>query len=383
MTHAMGHPDRRLLFLTVLMVGVGVVMVYGSSTYRATLAGGTEFSIAARHTVRALLGLALMLVAAWVPYRTSCRLALYALPLAVVLLAVTVVGSVGVQKAHGIPRWIHLFGVVVQPVEIAKLCLALSMAWWIEHHPESTSQLRGGFLKLLVAPAAVLMLLALQPNFGSALALGVMSLSIFWLGGVRRRWLLAVVGMGLLLCWLGYLHVSKLHDRVDVWMSILLTGTAKGDLAYQSLQGLVAIGSGGFTGVGPGMSTMKYLFLPAGHTDFIFAILAEELGFVGTSLLLLAFGLWLARAMKVALRAPDSLGYLVALSIGAMIFSYTLFNLAVAVALIPVTGLPLPFFSYGGSAMVTNLVGVGVLLNVSRSVRKTSEPTERFRGWRA
>jgi cell division protein FtsW len=378
-----GFPDRRLLFITLLLVGVGVVMVYCSSTYRATLAGGAEFSIAARHTLRAVLGIVLMLVAACVPYRTSCRIALYTLPVALALLAVTVVGSASVKQAHGIPRWISLFGVVVQPVELVKLSLALSLPWWIDHHPESTTQLRWGFVKLLAVPAVVLMLLALQPNFGSAMALSIMTLAVFWLAGVKRSYVFTLAAGGALLCWLGYLHVDKLHDRVEVWLSLLLTGTGQGELAYQSIQGLTALGSGGLLGVGPGMSTMKYLFLPAGHTDFIFAILGEELGFVGTCGLVLVLGLWTARAMKIALRAPDGLGYLVALSLTCMILCYATLNLAVAVALIPVTGLPLPFLSYGGSAMVSNLAGVGVLLNVGRSVRQRSAPTDRWRGWRA
>jgi len=361
-------------------LGLGLVGVYAASSYDATMHGGSEMTVFLRHLMRVLVAVVAGLLGMWLPYRFTAKAAVLAFPVALALLGLTVVSEIAEESA-GIPRWLpFLFGTTMQPVDLVKISLALGLPFWIETHPKSTSQLRGGFLPMLAAPGLAIVLLALQPNFGSALALGVMCLCIFWLAGVKQRYLFGVVLGGGLLCWLGYLHVGKLQERVGAWLQVLLDEEARSAYAYQSYQALVGLGSGGLHGVGPGASTMKYLFLPEGHTDFIFAILGEELGFVGAGLLVVLLGLWLARCMKIAHRAGDGLAYLLALGIGSMIFSYAAINLAMVTALMPVAGLPLPFLSYGGSALVTNLFGVGVLLNVSRSVQQARRPTDRWAG---
>lgn len=374
--------DRRLTIFTLLLMGLGLFSVFGASTYDATVNGDPELSLVLRHLVRGGLALAACAVMSLVPYRLACRLALIGLVPVVGMLALTVIGGKLVRSAHDIGRWIEIFGVVVQPVELAKLALALAIPYWLDSHPESRVQFRGGFLTLLMIPAPVLLLLALQPNFGSALALGAMCGLLFFFGGVRLRYLTTLGGVVAGLCWLGYSHVGKLKYRVDAWLELLLGGGSEGTaVAYQSWQALVGIGSGGLTGVGPGASTMKYRFLPEGHTDFIFAIFSEELGFVGAAFLLVVLGLWLARAMKIAWRAPDGLAYLAALGIGTMVFTYATINLCMVVGLLPVAGLPLPFMSYGGSALITNMAGVGVLLNISRRQRRGRRPNDRWKGF--
>ena len=233
-------PDRRLSLITLLLVGLGIIMVYASSTYRATLGDATEFSLAARQTQRALVGLVVLGVAAALPYRLSARLALYGLPVAMGLLLLTVLGGAGVLGRHGINRWVHIAGVVVQPVEMAKLCLALALPWWIDRHPEVCTRPRE-FFRMAAVPGLVVVLLALQPNFGSALALSLLTLSIFWLGGVSARFLSTLLAGGVMLCWLAYLHVNKVHERVDAWWSLLAHGRADGDYGYQSFQALSLI----------------------------------------------------------------------------------------------------------------------------------------------
>lgn len=378
MKNATTLPDRRLVLLTLLLVGLGMIMVYASSSYRASMAGVTEFSFAARQTLRALIGLGVMFLLAWIPYRVSCRFALIALPAAVLMLLITVVGTSFTRSSYGITRWLHIFGVIVQPVELVKLGLALGLPYWIDRHPEVTREGKA-FLRMATVPGIVILLLALQPNFGSAMALALLCLCLFWLGGVKARWIFLLLLAGAVLCWLAYAHVGKVHERVAAWMDLLLRGGHDGRFGYQSYQALVGLGSGGWRGVGPGMSTMKYLFLPASHTDFIFAILGEELGFVGAGGLIIILFFWFARALKVARNAPDGLAYLVTLSIGAMVLCYAVLNLAVVVGLMPVTGLPLPFLSYGGSALITNLAGVGVLLSVTRHLRRRRAPNDRWR----
>ncbi len=378
MKHAVLLPDRRLILLTLLLVGLGMILVYDSSSYRASLTGMSEFGFAARQTLRAVIGLGMMFLVAWLPYRLVSGFALAALPFALLLLLLTVVGTSFTASASGITRWLKIFGVVVQPVELVKLSLALGLPCWIDRHPEVATDGRA-FLKMASLPFLAVLLLAMQPNFGSALALSLMCLSVFWLGGVKARWLFLIVMGGVLACWLATTHVGKVHERVVAWLDLLLRGEHHSSYGYQSYQALVGLGSGGIRGVGPGMSTMKYLFLPASHTDFIYAILGEEFGFLGAGGLIVILFFWFARMLKIARNAPDGLAYLVTVGVGAMIISYAVLNLAVVVGLMPVTGLPLPFLSYGGSALITNLVGVGAVLSVTRSLRRRRSPHDRWR----
>ncbi len=378
MRNATVLPDRRLILLTLLLVGLGMILVYDSSSYWASVNRSSEFGIAARQTVRAAIGLAVMFIVAWLPYRAVCRFAWYALPVTVFMLLLTVIGTSFTTSASGITRWFKIFGLVVQPVELVKLALALGLPYWIDLHPEVTSD-RRAFAKMAALPALAVALLAMQPNFGSALALSLLCLSLFWLGGVKARWLFVIVLAAALAAWFAYAHVGKVHERVIAWLDLLLRGEHGSAYGYQSYQALVGLGSGGLHGVGPGMSTMKYLFLPASHTDFIYAILGEEFGFLGAGGLVAILFFWFARMLKVARRAPDGLAYLATLGVGSMIISYAILNLAVVVGLMPVTGLPLPFVSYGGSALVTNLAGVGVILSITRRLRRRRSPNDRWR----
>lgn len=375
--------DTRLAVYTLLMVGVGLVMVYGASAYQAAVVGGNEYAYFSRHFARILLAGCLCVVAAAVPYRFSCRLAAtVGFPLAVGLLAVTVLGGRFVAENAGIGRWLSIAGFTFQPVELAKLSLVLGLPWWIEQNPATATELRDGFLRVLWKPLLVMGLLALQPNFGSAVALGLMTMALFLVAGVRGRWLGALLALAGLVGWAGVAHISKLGMRVDAWLAVLGGDGRGNDYAYQGWQGLVALGSGGVAGVGPGNSAMKYQFLPEGHTDFIFAILGEELGFVGAAGLVVLLGLWLARCFRIARRSQDGLAYLTAVAVGCMVFSYAILNLFVVTSLMPVTGLPLPFLSYGGTAMITNLVAVGVLLNISRHAGRGRTVSDRWKGAR-
>ena len=186
----------------------------------------------------------------------------------------------------------------------------------------------------------------------------------------------AAVAMG----WLAYAHSSKVHARVSTWLALLLEGRSVGDMAWQPWQALVALGSGEVAGEGVGRSTMKFAFLPECDTDFVFAILGEEMGFVGAAAVIVLFGLWYGRVLKIAYRSTDGLAYLLALALGSMIFVYALLNLFMVTALMPVAGLPLPFLSRGGSALVTNMAGLGVLLNIVRTAQRKRSASDRWGG---
>ncbi len=373
--------DRRLLLFLSMLVGLGLIAVYGASSYDALVNGsGSEMGVFMGHLNKVGLAVLAFLVMLVVPYRVSCRLALYAYPVTVVLLLLTVVGELGIGNAN-VFRWLPFIGgTTLQPVELTKLCLALGIPYWIDRHPESTQKLRGGFLTLFSIPLVAMLVLAAQPNFGSILALGLMCMCIFWLAGTRASYLSTLVLSGAFFGLMGYQHVGKIHERVNAWWAVLRNNEVVSDYGYQSYQALVGLGAGGLHGVGPGESTMKFLFLPASHTDFILAILGEELGFLGAGALLLVIGLLLARTMKIAYHSEDGLAYLACLGVTSMIFSYTIVNVAMVVSLMPVAGLPLPFVSYGGWALMTNMAAMGVVVNVSRTLRERRGPADRWVG---
>ena len=370
--------DRRLFVLSLILLGSGVIAVYGATSWQAVQRGGSDWSVVSGHVTRLLLGLLAAIGMAVAPYRMSARIAaLVGLPLSIALLAVVAVGGRFVASSAGIERWLSLLGLSIQPVDLAKLSLVLALPWWIERRPQTVHSLRG--LTTALAPVLVVfLLLALQPNFGSILALGLIVLTIFYLAGLPTRWIVLAGVVSLALMWLAYAHSAKVHGRVDAWLALLIEGRSIGDESFQPLQALVAIGSGGMFGEGVGASTMKFSFLPECDTDFVFAILGEELGFVGALALLAVFGLWYGRVLKIAHQSPDGLAYLLACGLGSMIFVYALLNLLMVTAIMPVAGLPLPFISRGGSALVTNMAGVGVLLNIARTARRRHSPSDRW-----
>ncbi|HEX9640668.1 MAG TPA: FtsW/RodA/SpoVE family cell cycle protein [Candidatus Krumholzibacteria bacterium] len=376
----MALPDRRLVVFTLALLGLGLVGVYGASSYEATRLGLPGWSIALNHATRVGIGLAACALLSVVPYRTTCRLALLVgVPASLSLMALTVVGGTHVAESAGIGRWLRIFNLSVQPVDLAKLSLVLALPYWMHKHPELRTRMRGGLSRVLLPLGLLLLLLALQPNFGSALALSLLSFCIFYLGGVRLRYLSFFALLGTGGTWLAHAHVGKLQTRVADWIAVLTNGDAGGTM-MQSVRALTAIGSGGMFGEGVGRSTMQLRFLPESDTDFVFAILSEEMGFIGAAALVLLFAFWVARATKIALRCRDDLAQLVAFAIAAMIAIYASLNLLMVTAMIPVAGLPLPFVSRGGSALVTNMAACGVLLNIARCACKSPRVADRWGG---
>lgn len=375
-------PDRRIMVYTLILVGLGLVMVYGASSWKLGR-NASSFGFLSLHLEKVWLGLVACAIAYFVPYRVAGRLATWGVWGALALLVATVTVDRFASEAHGISRWLEILGVRFQPVELVKLCLVLALPTWIDQDPTRVRRLRGGLLPLLVAPGLALVVLALQPNFGSALALAVICGSLLWVAGTRVQYLLGLGTVAVVCAAFAATHVDKVAGRVRAWKQLLLFEQGDNHFGYQAHQALVGMGNGGLTGAAPGEGITRYAFLPEGHTDFIFAIVGEELGFVGAALIVLVFALWMGRALKIALQTRDGLAYLMAIGIGVMISSYALLNLAVVTSLMPVAGLPLPFLSYGGSALLTNLAAVGVLLNISRSTRRERRPADRWQGARA
>jgi cell division protein FtsW len=275
-----------------------------------------------------------------------------------------------VVKSGEIPRWIDLGFFVIQPSEVAKLSLMLSLPVLIDRDPVGLRRRPKRLLKLLVPYGIVAILLAAQPNYGSILAIGLAVAGLLWAARVPLRWFALSGAVFLAFSWFGFTHIGKLEARMDNCRSLLLTEQEADPTGYQARQALVGLGNGGVMGAAAGEGVTRYDFLPENDSDYVFAVLGEQWGFVGTALVLAIFAFLVLRALRIARETSDGLAYLMAVSIALMIGTYTLLNLAMVTSLIPVIGLPLPFLSAGGSAMLTNLAGIGVLLNISATARR-------------
>ncbi len=366
--------DRVLITATLLLVGIGIVMIYSSSAIRAQERFGDPSLFLKRQLLWALLGTTAMAWAMRVDYHTwqGYSPVLYLIAL-LGLLAVLIPG-IGVQ-IKGARRWIHLFGLSVQPSELAKLSLILYLAAYFSRKPERAEEFTRGILQPLLLAGLFAGLVMLEPNIGTALILMLITFTLFFLTGTR----LTHLGLTLLTALPLLLLVTLLHPhaRTRILAAVDPSRAASSPVLYQVTQSLYALGPGGVWGRGLGESIQKLFYLPEPHTDFIFAIIGEEVGFVGASAIILLFGLLLWRGTRAAVRAPDLFGSYLGMGLTAALIMQALINLGVVVGLLPTTGVPLPLVSFGGSSLVVTLFSMGILLNISRQGRI---PAERGRG---
>ena len=359
----MNRGDRWLLTLPLVLTGLGVVMVYSSST----ILGITRFQdpnhFLFKQLIRAGVGVIAMVACSRLPLRRLEPLSPWLLGAgAALLLVVVVIGRV----AKGAMRWLDVGLFSIQPTDLARLAAVVFLAWWLKRRPPAELGFARGLLPPLLMVAGLSGLILLQPNLSSAGLLGVTGLALIFLAEAPLPHLAVPVG-GLALGLMVALHTHPYQmERLRTFLQFVFTGTlnARG-AGWQLDQSLIAIGSGGWFGRGLGGGLQKYLFLPEAHTDFIYSIFAEELGFAGTTVLLGTIGLLLWRGLRAAARAADPFAFLLAGGLTIQIGLYALVNLAVATGLAPTTGLPLPFVSYGGSALVANLAAAGLLYRVS------------------
>lgn len=361
----MSRGDRWLLVLPLALTAVGVVMVYSSSA----ILGITRFQDPNYYLLRQLARVGLGLIAMMVCMRLDLRRLEAAAPVllggAIVLLLGVVVAG---HMSNGATRWLNLGILTLQPTDLARVALVVFLAWWLKARPPAEQGFLRGLLPPLAMVGAVAGLILLQPNLSSAGLLLAVGMGVLFLAGAPIRHL-AVPVLGAVAA--GALALAThpyMMTRVESYLDFMLRGTLdQRGTGWQLDQSLIAIGSGGWLGRGLGGGLQKYLFLPEAHTDFIFSILAEELGFLGSTLLLGLFVLLVWRGLRAAARATDPFASLLAAGLSLQLGLYALVNLAVATGLAPTTGLPLPFVSYGGSALLANLAAAGLLYRVSRS----------------
>jgi cell division protein FtsW len=351
--------DRILLFTVAGLIVFGLLMVFSTSGVLAAHTFESPPYFLARQGVWFLLGIAVMLASSIVPYRVlSSPLVAYTL---ILVSAALLVAALLGRDVHGAQRWIFFHGFSFQPSEFAKWALIGFIAYSVSSRGEALRTFQG-YLVSLAALSMLLVLIGLQPDFGMVALLTLVAGAMFFLGGMPWRYVFSL-GATAAAALAAFLFAAPY--RVKRILTFLDPSPDPLGEGFQIRQSLLAIGSGGILGKGLGGSEQKLFFLPEPHTDFMYAIICEELGLWGGLAVLGAFLLILWRGLRTAWKAPDSLGMLLAAGFTVSIVAQALLHMGVTLNLLPTKGLPLPFLSYGGSSLVMNCAGIGVLLNVS------------------
>jgi cell division protein FtsW len=353
--------DKWLFSATVGLALFGVVMVYSASAVIAQQENHSQFHYVAKQTVWTLIGFAVMFAAMRFDYeRLNRRWIVYGLLIVTVLLLVAVFGF---RPINGARRWIRISSFSIQPSEIAKLTLLIFLARFLDRRAGDEASFFRTFLPCAMVLGLLAGLVIKEPDLGTALMLAITGMTMCFAAGVRPRHVFyasvpALLYVGKMMIFTPF-RMRRLASFIDPWADPQGAG-------YQTVQSLIAVGSGGTHGLGFAQGRQKLLFLPFAHSDFIFAVVGEELGLVGALIIVFVFAIFLWRGMRAALRAPDRFGKLLGLGIVVGIVAQALLNISVVLAIVPNKGIPLPFISYGGSSLVPTLAGVGILLNISQ-----------------
>ncbi|NOU99628.1 putative lipid II flippase FtsW [Paenibacillus planticolens] len=355
-----GRPDFLLLFLTVLLVAFGLVMIFSASSPKAIFTHDNSWHYVLKQGIFAGVGLFLMLIFMNIPYsiwkKAGPGMILFSFLLLVLVL---LVGT----NINGAKRWFVLGGLNIQPAEFTKLSIIVYLSTLISKKGEEIRSFKKGLLPLLIMVGLIISLIMMQPDFGTVLILAFIAGTIIMIGGVDLRHLF-MLGLGLVPMFI-YLAISQSY-RLKRIHSFLNPFENQSDSGYQLIQSLYALGHGGLTGTGLGRSVQKLFYLPEAHTDFIFAVIGEELGIVGTTLFFIVFFLFFWRGFAAAIQSNDPFGMMLGMGLISMIGIQFLLNLGAATGSLPVTGVPLPFISYGGSSLVLCMASTGILLGISR-----------------
>jgi len=357
-----GRIDYPLLLITLLLVSIGLIAVLTAGIPVGYRYEDDPYAHVRSQVKWVVLGLVLLLVISRIDYHWYARLDRVALLLVFVTLLAVYAPVVG-HPIRGVRRWIMVGPVQAQPSELAKVGLVIYLAVSMVRKRQVIESFLKGFLPYFLIIGMVFLLVVGEPDLGSALILGILGCILMYAGGVRIRHLLYAGVLAGVAVYFAVCEVGYRQDRILAFMS---PESDPQGIGYQPLHLMMSLGAGGWWGVGPGRGHTKLHYLPTPHTDSIFAVLGEEFGFVGTTVVVCLFGLLAYRGYCIARKASDSLGRLLALGFCCLICVQALINMGVATVLLPTTGTPLPLVSYGGSAMLVNLTAIGVLLSISR-----------------
>lgn len=353
--------DRWLFTVTMLLVFLGLVMVFSASAVMARERFGSPYAFLFKQLIWAGAGLIAMVVSMRIDYRR------YKHPAVVFsFLGITTLLLISVfflDRSHNTHRWIHAGGFSFQPSELAKPVLILFLAYFLEPRAKSMDDLRNTLMPAAIPIVALLGLIVLQPDLGTAIACAGIAACIFYAAGMRMRYFAYAFGASLVPLYFLIFHVSWRRDRLLAFMNPYADRQRAG---FHIIQSLIAVGTGGVTGVGLMEGKQKLFYLPEPHTDFIFAVTAEELGLLGGMFVVALFAIFLWRGMRTSWRTEDLFGRYLAVGITSMVVLQAFINISVVLGMMPTKGIPLPLVSYGGSSLFVTLACIGVLLNITK-----------------
>lgn len=352
--------DTRLLFAVFFLVGIGIVMVYSASSAVALKKFSSDAFFLKKQAIFSALGILTLVIFSHVPYRIFRALAYPLLFLAFGLLIAVQVDGLG-MTAGGSARWLRLGPASFQPSEAARLALIVFMAYSLSKKQESVKIFSIGFLPHAIVLVVFGILLMLQPDFGSVVIFSSLTWLMMFVGGVPLRYLIAPVLPLIALFY--FMMVSKPY-RMERWIAFLNPWQDPTDKGYQIIHSMMAFGTGGIWGAGIGKGYQKLFYLPEPHTDFIFAVIGEELGFWGVLFVVGLYSAILWRGVRIANHCTDTFGMLLATGITFALALQVSVNMGVCLGLLPTKGLTLPFLSYGGTSLVLNMAGIGILMNI-------------------
>ena len=360
--------DHLLLLIVLILVIIGIVMVYSSSSISAANRFGNGTYFLERQVCFAAIGFLLMLLAMKIRYQVIKRFVYPILILNLFLLILVVIPGIG-TTIGGSTRWFRIGSLSFQPSEFAKLALIIFLAYSLSNKENKIKSFSIGFLPHLIVTLFMFALVLLQPDFGTAMVLLSLFFILIFVAGSKIRYLASLIGVTSVGCYFLVSSVGYRLDRITAFLNPWKDPTATG---FQIIQSFLAFGSGGLWGAGIGNGKQKLFYLPEPHTDFIFSIIGEELGFCGVLLVIILFIILSYCGIKICIKAPDLFGTYLALGITSLIVLHAAINLGVVMGLLPTKGSTLPFISYGGTSLVVNLISVGILLNISSQL-----PTKR------
>lgn len=357
--------DYTLILLTFILLAIGLIVMYSISPIQSQkLVGNASRNFYFyNHLKNVGVGLVFWIVASQIRYSRWRKWAPRVMILAIFTLLIILVPGLSFAK-NGATRWLKLGPASFQPAELMKLALVLYLARWLEDKGRDIRSLSEAIIPFSVMLGLIsLVIVIFQRDMGTMLVLGGLSLGMIWVAGIRPRHFLGLIGTALATGWLA---VILFPHRMERLLTFLNPGRDSTDTGYHIQQALIAVGSGGLFGVGLGRSVQVYGYLPEAPNDSIFAIIAEEFGLIGSVALLVLFGLLVWRALRIARKAPDVFSRLVATGIGLWLMFQAIINIGAMLSLIPLTGIPLPYISYGGSSLVMSLFAIGILVNISK-----------------
>ena len=355
--------DMPFLIILLILLTVGLVCMFSASYVNAYYEENDSYFYIKKQLGFAVLGIAAMIGMSFIDYHKFHKLSVFILGVAVLMLIVVLL----IPSSSGVQRWLSIPGIPrFQPSEIAKFALVVMFAHMISLNHDKMKTFTGGFIPFMAILIVICFLTLMEPHLSGTMLIFALGFVMMFVGGTKPSYLIFTVLLALSIVVCMVLVLGYEQDRIEVWLNLTETYEKNRDQAWQTMQSLYAIGSGGLMGQGFGNSRQKHLFLPEPQNDFVFSIVCEEMGFIGALLIIILFVVLVWRGFTIAMHAPDKFGFMLAIGLTAQIAIQVAINIAVVTNLLPNTGISLPFFSYGGTSLIMLLAQMGILLSISR-----------------